>query len=187
MHCGSNGVVPINSYALVTYTPDPLGSYLDALRRELVAECQIQSHVTLLPPRPLIASAELGWRQAHDRLGHEHAFEIGLGEVEIFAGTNVIYLGVTEGRSRLEELHEALNTAHLAFEEPFPYHPHLTLAQSLEPEQVQATFDLARRRWAEFPHRRSFLLERLTFVQNTLQNQWLDLAACALNGHLVRR
>lgn len=187
MYRSSNGVVPINSYALVTYTPDPLGRFLDQLRQELVVSCRIQSHVTLLPPRPLVSPAELAWQQAHHRLKHEHSFEIGLGDVEVFPGTNVIYLAVTDGRCRLEELHSDLNTRHLAYDEPFHYHPHLTLAQALEPGQVGATLDLARRRWAGFPHSRKFLVETLTFVQNSVQNQWVDLAMCSLNGQLSRR
>jgi 2'-5' RNA ligase len=187
MYRSSNGVVPVNSYALVTYTPEPLGSFLDRLRQELVAACRIQSHVTLLPPRPLVSPAELAWEQAELRLKTEHAFEIGLGEVEVFPGTNVIYLAVTEGRCRLEALHAELNRRHLAYEEPFVYHPHLTLAQALEPDQVETTLSLARRRWAEFPHSRTFLVETLTFVQNSVQNQWVDLAICSLNGKPARR
>lgn len=187
MYRSSNGVVPINSYALVTYTPDPLGSFLDHLRQELVVSCRIKSHVTLLPPRLLVSPVKLAWEQAQDRLRMEQAFEIGLGEVEVFPGTNVIYLAVTEGRIRLEELHSDLNTRHLGYDEPFEYHPHLTLAQALEPDQVDATLDLARRRWAEFTHARTFLVKTLTFVQNTVQNQWVDRAMCFLDGQLSRR
>jgi 2'-5' RNA ligase len=187
MPWSQNGAKRINSYALVTYMPEPLRSFLDDLRQELVASCRIQSHVTLLPPRPISGPAETAWEQAQSRLREVNAFRLALGEVEIFPVTNVIYLGVTEGRERLIALHRDLNTQFLAFQEPYQYHPHLTLAQTLEPDQVDATLALARHRWTEFSHPRSFLVEKLTFVQNSEENQWVDLASCVLNQHAMVR
>jgi hypothetical protein len=40
--------------------------------------------------------------------------------------------------------------------------------------------ELVSRRWQEFPHRRGFLVDTLTFVQNTSDNTWLDLAEIPL-------
>jgi 2'-5' RNA ligase len=180
-----NGAKRINSFALVTYMPDPLRGFLDNLRQELVTSCRIQSHVTLLPPRPISGSPELAWSQAESRLREVSPFRVGLGDVEIFPVTNVIYLGVTEGRDPLISLHRDLNTQYLAFQEPHQYHPHLTLAQTLEEHQVDGTLALARRRWAEYDHPRSFLVEKLTFVQNTEDNQWIDLASCTLSEHAI--
>ena len=51
---GCNGL-GINSYALISYLPEPLAGYLDSLRCELVPRCQARTHVTVLPPRPLAA------------------------------------------------------------------------------------------------------------------------------------
>lgn len=187
MPCCQNGAKPINSFALVTYMNEPLRSFLDDLRQELVASCRIQSHVTLLPPRPINSPSEVAWEQTANHLREVSAFRLGLGDVEVFPVTNVIYLGVTEGRDELIRLHRELNTRHLEFQEPYQYHPHLTLAQTLEPHQVNATLELARRRWAEFQHPRTFTVERFTFVQNTEQNHWLDLASCVMNGHAVAR
>ena len=45
---------------------------------------------------------------------------------------------------------------------------------------------MARRRWAEFPYRRRFTVETLSFVQNTVQNNWIDLAHFSLNAVPVR-
>lgn len=187
MPWSQNGAKRINSYALVAYMPEPLRSFLDNLRQELVSNCRIQSHVTLLPPRPISGPAEGAWEQAENRLREVNAFRLGLGEVEIFPVTNVIYLGVTEGRERLMALHRDLNTRHFAFQEPYEYHPHLTLAQTLEPGQVDEALALARRRWTEFDHPRTFLVEKLTFVQNTEGNHWVDLASCVLNSHAMVR
>ena len=51
----------------------------------------------------------------------------------------------------------------------------MTLAQQLSAEQVEQAAALARRRWREFPYAHSFTVEHLTFVQNTIENVWMDL------------
>lgn len=181
LYCsGGDGVQPVNSFALVTYIPDPLGSFLDDLRRELVPGCMPHAHVTILPPRPLSLDPQLAWKQVQSKVCDLPAFEIETADVEIFDVTSVIYISLGKGRQELLRMHDALNSGDLAFPEPFRYHPHITLAQELPPDRVLDVYDLARRRWAEFPHKRAFPVEFLTFVQNTLQNQWLDLAQCAL-------
>jgi hypothetical protein len=45
--------------------------------------------------------------------------------------------------------------------------------------------ELAAARWREFPHSRGFTVDKLTFVQNTLQNRWTDLAAMDLASHVT--
>jgi 2'-5' RNA ligase len=79
-------------------------------------------------------------------------------------------------------MHQALNHGPLAVEEPFPYHPHITLAQDLEPHQVQPIYELARQRWATFGHSRRFRAERACFVQSTDACTWVDLAEFRLSG-----
>src|SRR5215472_12727665 len=57
MGCHPNGEQsPV--YALVIYIPDPLGKFLDELRRELVPGCNPHAHVSVLPPRPLAVDWE---------------------------------------------------------------------------------------------------------------------------------
>lgn len=171
----------VNLFSLVTYIPDPLGSFLDRLRQELVPSCLLRAHVTVLPPRPLSTDPRTAWSQICRQVREFAPFRICAGEVEIFSISSVIYLTVKEGFAELCRLHEQLNTDTLAFGEPFPYHPHITLAQQLSPEQIEGVYELARRRWAEFPHERCFRVERLTFVQGTVSNSWVDLAECPLD------
>jgi hypothetical protein len=45
--------------------------------------------------------------------------------------------------------------------------------------------ELAAERWGEFPYPRGFTVDRLTFVQNTLENLWADLAAMDLASHVT--
>ena len=74
------------------------------------------------------------------------------------------------------------NTDALRFDEPFEYHPHITLAQEIPPGQVEAVNLMAQRRWEEFTGPRTFRAERATFVRNTVGNRWIDLAEFSLNG-----
>jgi len=173
---------PINSFALISYIPEPLGGFLDSLRRELVPRCQAKSHVTVLPPRPLATGLpENAWRNLNDSLDGFPPFRVELSSIEVFKGTNVIYLSVGAGFRELEQMHAALNRGPLRFAEPYLYHPHVTLAQELSPEQVESAVALARRRWREFPYSHSFTVDQLTFVQNTVENRWTDIAGRVLS------
>lgn len=175
MGCSQNGHVRVNQFALVSYIPDPLGKYLDLLRLRLVPECRPHAHVTVLPPRPLqgpVDGAESELRQAASQF---HAFEIKLGNVEIFATSEVIYLEVEHGEEELREMHRQLNHGAVHFVEPYSFHPHITLAQNLPHEQVQETLQKAREHWAKWNGRVTFSVEELSFVQNTEGNVWLDL------------
>jgi 2'-5' RNA ligase len=172
----SNGDVRINSFALVTYVPDPLGEFLDLMRRELEPGSNgPRAHVTLLPPRPILVTEEEVCREiAAANLSIPH-FRIGFGEVRIFPTSHVIYLEVDQGCHELERIHLGLNHGALAFCAPWPYRPHLTVAQNLSRPQAEEIAACAAERWAAWNGPRSFLVEKVTFVQNTLSNQWLDL------------
>jgi 2'-5' RNA ligase len=169
----------INSFALVSYLPSPIGEFLDRLRRDLVCDCRAKAHVTILPPRPLVCSAQASWKELAFRLQEVPSFRVELGEVQVFPVTQVVYLSVIAGGAELKRLHETLNCGDLAFEEPFEYHPHVTLAQDFDIGDngcgVANITELARARWREFPYRREFTVDKLTFVQNTLGNLWTDL------------
>jgi 2'-5' RNA ligase len=185
MGCCNGEGNQINSFALVSYLPDPLGGFLDRLRAELVADCKAKAHVTLLPPRPLLSSADEAWRELVDGIHNFEPFRVELGRVEIFPVTQVLYLSINAGHAELKRLHQALNRGCLGFEEPFTYHPHVTLAQELEPYQVAEACELAAARWREFKYARSFTVDRLTFVQNTLENRWTDLHGCLLSTQVT--
>ena len=182
MGCCNGEGTPVNSFALVSYLPDPLAGFLDRLRTELVEDCHSKAHLTVLPPRPLTCDVDSAWRALQNRLHDFQPFRVELGQPEIFPVTQVIYLSVKSGYNELKQLHSKLNTGELAFEEPFEYHPHVTLAQELEPGEVAALFEKASARWKEFSHSHSFAVDRLTFVQNTLENRWTDLRGCGLTS-----
>ena len=175
----------LNVFALVIYIPDPLARFLDDLRRELAPGCNPHAHVSVLPPRPL----SVAWRRASDQVRSLtdawSPFEIELMNVARFPRTDVIYLELGAGAEEVRRMHEAMSSGPLHFVEPFEYHPHVTLAQELKPQDVNAANDLAIRRWEEYRGRRSFLADRAVFVQNTVPNCWVDLAEYSLGAVTV--
>ena len=176
----------LNIYALVTYIPGPLGGFLDDLRRKLVPGCKPHAHVSLLPPRPLAVDWPVASEQVSRILNSWNPFEIELTGIDVFPVTEVIYLAVGRGAAELREVHRAMNAGPLEFEEPFSYHPHITLAQELPRDQVAATSEMARRLWDEYTGPRRFTADHAAFVQNSLDNYWIDLKSYSLGGHNVK-
>ncbi len=183
---GRPGCVPaserLNVFALVIYIPDPLGKFLDDLRRKLVPHYNPHAHVSVLPPRPL----NVDWQRAsaHARAVLEACppFEVELSEVHSFPVTGVIYLAVSAGAAELQRLHRTMCKGPLFFDEPFPYCPHVTLAQEIPQDRARETEEIARRSWMEFRGDRRFRVERAVFVQNTVQDHWVDLAEYELGA-----
>lgn len=182
MECPPSGAARIDSFALVCYLPGALGAFLDRLRAELVVSCSARSHVTILPPRPLAGPEQVAKSQISNFIPERLPFHINLGNVDVFPATKVVYLGLTRGEHHLRTLHDALNVSALGFAEPFVYHPHVTLAQGLNPDDVESATELATAKWREFQHSRSFQVETLTFVQNTATNRWIDLGEYELGS-----
>jgi len=177
-HCG--GCTATNSYSLVAYLPEPLAGFVGQLRRELVPDCRARAHITILPPRPLNCSSESALQHIRQSLLNFQPFRIRLGDVRSFPQTNVVYLSIPQGRRELEQLHNAINSGSVCCQEEYPYHPHLTLAQQIDPRAMAPAGELVSQRWQQFPYDRSFLVDTLTFVQNTEENIWVDLAEISL-------
>jgi 2'-5' RNA ligase len=181
MSSGPDSGERINLFSLVTYLPDPLAAFVDHLRQELVPGCSLRAHVTHLVPRrledPSQASKEIG-----ETLRRFRPFNLRLDDVEIFTISSVVYVALSNGFSKMLEMHEALNAGAAHFAEPFPYHPHITLAQQISPAQVPGVFEHARLRWAAFSKSREFSVDRAVFVQATRYNTWIDLDEYPLQG-----
>jgi 2'-5' RNA ligase len=172
----------LNVFALVIYIPDPLGRFLDDLRRDLVPGCNPHAHVSVLPPRPLAGDWQVAGEQVRSLTEAWSPFEIVLGDICIFPVTNVIYIELSKGADEMDRLHAGMNSDALHFDEPFAYHPHVTLAQEITGESVAETHRKARELWKAYTGPRSFRAERAAFVQNTLGNCWVDLAEYSLGA-----
>jgi len=183
---GTRGRVPpaecVNVFALVIYIPDPLGKFLDDLRRKLVPHYNPHAHVSVLPPRPLQVDWQRASAAARAVLEACPPFDVELSEVHSFPVTDVIYLDVSAGASELRRLHRTMCNGPLFFDEPFPYCPHVTLAQEIPHDRARETEAIARRAWHEFRGERRFRVERAVFVQNTVQDHWVDLAEYELGA-----
>jgi 2'-5' RNA ligase len=188
MGCDSNGMpgslLPgdewLNVFALVIYIPDPLGGFLDDLRRDLVPGCNPHAHVSVLPPREITDSWKPAMEQARALLETWTPFEVEATNLNLFPATDVVYVEVGAGAQELRRLHAAMNSELLSFTERFAYHPHITLAQEIPEGRVQEVYQRALRRWEEYDGPRKFIADRAVFVRNTVANRWGDLAAFSL-------
>lgn len=167
---------PINSFSLVAYLPSELAGFVDAVRREVEPGCSVRGHITLLPPRPLPCTAAEAWSELQAALQPVQPFRVELADVAVFGQSNVLHLTVGQGFDDLIRLHSLLDQGSCRYQETFNYHPHVTLAQFLKPEQIEPARRLAEARWRAYQGPRGFLLERITLVQNTAGNHWLNLS-----------
>ena len=94
----------INSFALVSYIPDPLAAFLDKLRQELVPHCFLRAHVTILPPRPISSSPEAAWRLVQSFVPLFGPFEVEMTNVEVFPISDVISTRLIVPMSRLHRI-----------------------------------------------------------------------------------
>jgi 2'-5' RNA ligase len=184
---GSGGFTDrINSFALVAYIGGDLARFLDDLRRELVPNYLPRAHVTILPPRPVHAGFHQAWDHIYANLRDRPAFEVATGSVELFQNTGVVYTALASGKRELVEMHDALNQGPLHYDEPYHYHPHITLAQGLDREKVRPLLEEAKARWEAYRGPRRFEVDSVTFVQNTIRDRWVDLAEVRLGPVPVR-
>jgi 2'-5' RNA ligase len=179
--------MPSLRYALVAYVKCPVGAFVENLRRELHPDLPyLAAHITLLPPRLLKGSESEALQVLARICGQAEPFEVILGDMQSFSPTTpTVYIGVSNGGLRLEELHRQLNTQVLAFAEEWPYVPHVTIGKMATGAAAECALQVARERWRQFPGSRRILLDRLTFVREDALNCWSDLAPVPLGKSLV--
>ena len=176
----------INQYALVAYIDGALGEFLFRLRQEIVPGCNLRSHISILPPRQLEHPEAVPAFLA-SRCRERSAFDVSLDRIQVFQTTDVIFIDIGGDNANLHEMHKSLNDGVLAYEEPYPYHPHITLAQQISEAEHRTVLQLCHQRWNEYTGPRSFPIETLTFVQNTSNCGWLDLVETRLAMASSRR
>jgi 2'-5' RNA ligase len=174
----------INSFALVTYISDRLGDFLTKLRDELIPGSSVRAHVTILPPRPIRGDGMTAGHSMRRRIESYAPFTIEINDIDVFAVTAVVFAEIGIGRKDLRRIHEELNIGPVEYHEPYPYHPHITLAQNIDPKSVPEIYQLARRRWQEAGLPKRFIIDTMHFVQNTAGNRWIDLMSYELDGDL---
>lgn len=172
----------LNSYALVAYLPEPLGSFFDNLSKELIPHCKPRSHITLLPPRHLDGPLEDAQSTLQRITSDLDPFELEITSIEIFDITSVVYAAIGDGRQHLLHLHRLFNVGALQFSERFPFHPHITLAIDGDPEDIPALVQHARVEWAAYPYSKRFLVDNLHLVHNVELGTWVDISRYPLTA-----
>jgi 2'-5' RNA ligase len=125
--------------------PEPEGLSLQEYRVSLGDESarHIPTHITLVPPIE-VAADDLEMIVQHlAATAAEHApYRVSLRGTGTFRPVSpVVFIGVVEGISGCELLAESIRTGPLAVDVTFPYHPHVTVAHDLPPEQLDHAFE----------------------------------------------
>src|SRR5256714_14909724 len=129
-------------YALVAYVRNPVGEFVESLRKELhPALPHLATHVTLLPPRLLDGTESSALQKLEELCKEVEPFEVSLGEVETFIPvTPTVFIRVAHAAYRMRELHDRLNLKALTYHEEWPYTPHLSIAKMEAEDQAQNTY-----------------------------------------------
>jgi 2'-5' RNA ligase len=174
-------------YALVAYVSNPIGQFVESLRREFHPEHpHLPAHLTLLPPRPLTGTLPEAVEMIEHVCGAVQPFEVTMGDVESFAPvTPTVFIRVAHAAYRMRELHEQLNVGALKFQEPWPYMPHLTVFRLDDFALARQGFDAAAQRWAQYHGPRRILIDSVTFVREVSKHQWEDLVPIPLGRRLA--
>ncbi len=173
-------------YAVVAYVRNPIGRFVETLRREVYPEHgHLPAHLTLLPPRCLNGSEETALEALAQICAVVEPFQVSMSEVESFVPvTPTVFIRVEE-TARMRDLHDRLNTGVFLCEEQWQYRPHLTIVKLASDLQAQAALELSRQRWQRYRGPRQVTVDELTFVREGPQNRWIDLAPVPLGRALA--
>jgi 2'-5' RNA ligase len=173
--------MPISRYALVAYVRNPVGEFVEQLRRELHPTTpHMAAHLTVLPPRELSGTEGAALEFLEEVCSHVVPFSVELGDVETFLPTTpTVFIQVKRAAYRIRELHDQVCGKGLLCAENWPYIPHLTILKTETDEQARAALAIARLRWAKFPGERRVLVGQLMFVREN-DGAWHDVAQLPL-------
>lgn len=168
-------------YALVTYVRNPVGEFVENLRKELHPTMpHMATHLTILPPRELAGSESAALEFLEEACSHVIPFDVELGDVETFLPTTpTVFIQVKRAAYRIRELHDHLSGKVLCCAESWPYIPHITVVKTELDEQARAALVIARERWRAFTGKRQVHVDEVMFVRET-DGVWQDLAPLPL-------
>ncbi len=178
------------SYAIVSYLPLELSAFVNSLRQELnPRHAGKAAHITLLPPRPLEGHEEEALQEARFHCARFEPFDAEVTGVSSFAPiNNVVFLAVGDEESELRSLHAALNVGRLWQQDPYPYVPHITIAQDLDAARTRQLEQSVSQRLDRYAGPLRFCLETLMFVRLRRDGTWVDLATVHLGpAHVMSR
>ncbi|MGH9533073.1 MAG: 2'-5' RNA ligase family protein [Terriglobales bacterium] len=173
-------------YAVVAYVRNPIGRFVEALRREVYPEhAHLPAHITLLPPRCLNGTEDAALEALEQVCSTVEPFDVSMNGMESFVPvTPTVYIQVRE-TAKMHALHDLLNAGIFLCEEQWQYRPHLTIAKLASNQQAQAAFEVSRQRWAGYRGPRTITVDELTFVREGPNTRWIDLAPVPLGRALA--
>jgi 2'-5' RNA ligase len=130
---------------VVVDVPEPHASVLSAWR-EQVGDTQgrlIPPHITLLPPTQIDPARQ---DEVHDHLeqagGTVGPFTMHLAGTGTFRPVSqVVFVQVAAGIGECEKLSAAIRSGPLDRDLPYPYHPHVTVAQDVDEDALDVAYE----------------------------------------------
>jgi len=170
-------------FGVIVPVPGNLSRLADRVRRPYDPNFRlIGPHVTVLPPRPLPLSRKQVLEAVRRVAERTSPFPLTLGRVETFRPVKpVVFVGFRRGTGDLERLHRRLSRAPLCAAEPFPYVPHLTLAQELDDDRLREALALSRKVFASSTDLEPWLADSLMVVEQHTASRWITLDPLSLS------
>ncbi|MDC5698421.1 2'-5' RNA ligase family protein [Intrasporangium calvum] len=125
--------------------PSPHGEFLQERRAAFgdPAAWRIPAHITLLPPTPVDEGVYEEFIAHCKQVATERQpFEVVLRGTGTFRPiSDVVYIQVAQGVSACERLETALRCGPISRNLDFYYHPHVTVAHNVGPDQLDQAFE----------------------------------------------
>ncbi len=169
-------------FGVVIPVPDALSRAADRVRRRYDPNFpRIGPHVTVLPPRPLPLTRREVLAAVRRAAAAARPFACSLGGIRTFDPVMpVVYASLRRGRVSLRRLHARLARGTLRGAEMFPYVPHLTLGQKLDPGRLRRAMALSERIFRSLE--RDWTAGQLVVVERLTEERWLPLGPVPLDG-----
>ena len=163
--------------------PSPVAEEVDGLRRAVgdLSLGRIPAHLTLVPPVN-VREEQLGEALSVLRAAAAGArpFTVGLGPPATFLPDNpVLYLAAPVGTARVQALRDAVFRPPLARELTWPFVPHVTLADGIEPARAEAALATLA------DYRAEARIESVHVLQEGPGRVWTAIAEARLGGIAV--
>jgi 2'-5' RNA ligase len=125
--------------------PQPHATVLTNWRRRVgdpVAD-KVWPHVTLLPPTPVpITELENVEEHLAKAAAAQVPFDMHLAGTGTFRPTSpVVFVQIATGVAQCETLEQAIRSGPLSRDLQFPYHPHVTVAQDVDDDALDAAYN----------------------------------------------
>ena len=132
---------------VVIAIPEPWVTQLTDLRLSLgdLQGSMVPAHITLVPPIPVAVDEREEVIRHLRSIAQQHSpFRMRLKGTDSFRPVSqVAFLNVDEGADSCRSLADDLRSGPLDFDQRFPYHPHVTLAQDVDEPALDLALDMA--------------------------------------------